>query len=107
MAVKKTLGQLDKLKEGDDQEAPLLATLGDELAEHIREEEGRFFPALREAVDQEALTELGEQLDKAKNVAPTRPHPHIPDEPPAEALIGAVGAIYDRMRDRLQGRPDT
>jgi hemerythrin-like domain-containing protein len=107
MAVKKTLGQLDKLKEGDDQEAPLLATLGDELAEHIREEEGRFFPALREAVDQEALSELGEQLDKAKNVAPTRPHPHIPDEPPAEALIGAVGAIYDRMRDRLQGRPDT
>lgn len=40
-------------------------------------------------------------------VPPTRPHPHAPDEPPALATAPPVAAIYDRLRDRLQGRPKT
>ena len=107
MAVKKTLLALDKLAEGADEEKDLVAELQREITEHVAEEEGQFMPALRGAVDQEALDELGQQLDAAKKVAPTRPHPNIPDQPPGEAILGAVGAIYDRLRDRLQGRPQT
>ncbi|HET7327823.1 MAG TPA: hypothetical protein VFJ14_11135 [Nocardioidaceae bacterium] len=39
--------------------------------------------------------------------APTRPHPAAPDEPPSLASAAPVAAIYDRLRDRLQGRPQT
>jgi hemerythrin superfamily protein len=107
MAVKKTLLALDKLAEGADEEKDLVAELQGEITAHVAEEEGQFLPALRAAVDQEALDELGQQLDEAKKVAPTRPHPNIPDQPPGEAILGAIGAIYDRLRDRLQGRPQT
>ena len=107
MAVKKTLAALDKLKPGAEEEANLVGELEREIAEHVRDEEGRFLPALREALDQQALDELGSQLDRAKKIAPTRPHPNAPDQPPAEAVVGAVAAIYDRLRDRLQHRPQT
>lgn len=107
MAVKKTLLALDRLSAGAEEEQRLVAGLQKEIEHHIAEEEGQFMPALRGAVDQQALDELGQQLDKAKKVAPTRPHPHIPDQPPAEAILAAVGAVYDRLRDRLQGRPLT
>ena len=60
-----------------------------------------------DAVDAQALEELGQELDKAKQTAPTRPHPHAPDEPPALTMAAPVAAIYDRLRDRLQGRPQT
>jgi hemerythrin superfamily protein len=107
MAVKKTLAALDSLPAGDDRERGLVTELQGEIEHHVRDEEERFMPALRGAVDEQALTELGRQLDKAKKLAPTRPHPRAPDKPPAEAVIGAVAAVYDRLRDRLQGRPLT
>jgi len=107
MAVKKTLLALDKLAAGADEEERLVGELRHEIEHHVAEEEGQFLPALRGAVDEQALEELGSQLDAAKKLAPTRPHPNIPDHPPGEAVLGAVGAIYDRLRDRLQGRPNT
>ena len=107
MAVKKTLLALDKLDQGADEEKGLVDELQREIAEHVAEEERRFLPAFRGAMDQQALDELGARLDTAKKAAPTRPHPNIPDRPPGEAVLGAVGAIYDRLRDRLQGRPNT
>jgi hemerythrin-like domain-containing protein len=105
MAVKKTLSALDRLSAGAEQERGLVAELQGEIAGHVAEEEGRFFPALAGAVDAEALSELGRLLAKARKVAPTRPHPNIPDRPPAEAVLGPVVAFYDRLRDRMQGRP--
>jgi hemerythrin superfamily protein len=107
MAVKKTLLALDKLGQGAADERRLVEELQREIEQHVAEEEGQFLPALRGAIDEEALQELGAQLDAAKKLAPTRPHPNIPDHPPGEAILGAVGAIYDRLRDRLQGRPNT
>jgi hemerythrin superfamily protein len=107
MAVKKTLAKLDALPAGDGGERALVEELQREIDEHVAEEEQQFFPTLRAAVDETALQELGGQLDKAKRLAPTRPHPGVPDEPPGEAVLGALAAIYDRLRDRLQGRPLT
>lgn len=107
MAVKKSLAALDGLRTGDNGERDLVAELQREVEEHVADEEQRFMPALRAAVDDQALDDLGAQLDKAKRLAPTRPHPRVPDQPPAEAVLGAVAAVYDRLRDRLQGRPPT
>lgn len=106
MTVKKLLVDLDKLREGDDHDQ-LMQQLQSAVEEHVQEEEGQMFPQLRDHLDEQALTELGETLDQAKQTAPTRAHPAAPTEPPALALAAPVAAIYDRMRDRLQGRPRT
>lgn len=107
LSVKKTLAALDELSAGDERTNGLMEELQQEIEHHVREEEGELMPKLREAVDQQALDELGQALDQAKQTAPTRPHPHAPDQPPGLALAGPLAAIYDRLRDRLQGRPQT
>ncbi len=107
LSVKKTLLALDGLAAGDDRTDALMAELQREIEQHVQEEEGELMPRLRAAVDAQALHELGDELDKAKQTAPTRPHPRAPDEQPGLALAAPVAAIYDRLRDRLQGRPLT
>jgi hemerythrin superfamily protein len=107
MSVKKTLIALDALSAGDDRTDALMADLQREIDHHVQEEEGVLFPELRKVLDEQALQELGQELDKGKQTAPTRPHPAAPDKPPLLTLAGPVAAIYDRLRDRLQGRPRT
>lgn len=107
MEIKKTLVGLDKSGDDKEQTDKLMSDLQKEIEEHVKGEEGVLFPKLRDALDQEALDQLGEALDKGKEIAPTRAHPGAPEEPPALTLAGPVAAIYDRLRDRLQGRPRT
>ncbi|MCO5973002.1 hemerythrin domain-containing protein [Actinoallomurus soli] len=107
MGLKKILATLDRLSAGDRLERDLVAELKREVDHHVQEEEGRFFPTLRETLGREALEDLGEQLREGKRAAPTRPHPHAPNEPPALAMAAPVAAMYDRVRDRLQRRPRT
>ncbi|GAA4103224.1 hypothetical protein GCM10022214_81850 [Actinomadura miaoliensis] len=107
MTVKRLLAELDRLPEGDERTGRLVAGLRRELAEHIREEEGDLMPRVRARAGAEALRTLGEDIRRAKERAPTRPHPAAPDRPPALALAAPVAAVYDRVRDRIQGRPRT
>ena len=107
MTVKRLLTALDGLSQGDDRESELMERLAQETQEHIREEEEDLMVKVAAAADPQALDELGEAIDKGKAVAPTRPHPNAPTEPPALAMAAPVAAIYDRLRDRLQGRPQT
>lgn len=107
MAVKKLLSELDGLSAGDDREGDLMTRLQREIEEHVEEEENELMPMVRDAADEQALEELGKAIDDAKSTAPTRPHPAAPDEPPGLTAAAPVAAIYDRLRDRLQGRPQT
>ncbi|MET8772899.1 hemerythrin domain-containing protein [Streptomyces sp. NPDC004658] len=107
MGVKHTLLALDRLGEGDPRTGELVAELRREVTEHIREEEGTLMPRLRQAVSAQELDRLGELIRQAKATAPTRPHPHAPDQPPALTLAAPLAAAYDRLRDRVQGRPTT
>jgi hemerythrin superfamily protein len=105
--VKKLLLQLDKLGQDDPETGALMDQLQTEVADHIEQEEGHLLPRLRDLADTQALADLGEALDKGKHTAPTRPHPAAPTQPPALTLAAPVAAIYDRLRDRIQGRPKT
>jgi hemerythrin-like domain-containing protein len=107
MTAKKLLAELDTMKPGDERTDGVMQQLQEAVTEHISEEENQMFRELRGAVDEQALTELGGELDKAKRTAPTRPHPAAPDKPPALTMAAPVAAIYDRLRDRMQGRPMT
>ncbi|OII65457.1 cation-binding protein [Streptomyces sp. CC53] len=106
-AVKQTFLALDRLTAGDERTDGLVDALRRDVEQHVRDDEGELTPRLRGAVSQQDLDELGGLLDEAKQTAPTRPHPHAPEEPPALALAAPVAAAYDRLRDRLQGRPRT
>jgi hemerythrin superfamily protein len=81
-----------------------LATLMREIREHIAEEEGEMFVHMREVFSEDDLRKLGSRVEAFKKVAPTRPHPSVPNEPGARMAIGPVAALIDRMRDAISGR---
>jgi hypothetical protein len=51
------------------------------------------------AFGKERLAEMGEALAEAKKVAPTRPHPRMPDEPPGNLLGAPAAALVDKALD--------
>ncbi|GAA2710843.1 hemerythrin domain-containing protein [Micromonospora olivasterospora] len=105
--VKELLLELDRCRAGDPAQDDVMQRLASAVARHVRDDEDELMPLLRGRADEQALRELGQAIDDGKHVAPTRPHPHAPDRPPALALAAPVAAIYDRLRDRMQGRPRT
>lgn len=75
------------------------------LLHHIdEEEEPKLFPEMQAKLSQEEQDELGEKITKAKKLAPTRPHPSAPDEPPMDKVLGVPMGIVDRIRDKMSGR---
>ena len=69
---------------------------------HVREEEGDLFADARRLFAAEELEALGSELARAKQYAPTRPHPRAPDQPPANLFASSFAAILDRSRDLLR-----
>ncbi|OBK71344.1 hemerythrin domain-containing protein [Mycobacterium sp. 1274761.0] len=82
----------------------LVGELIKDIRHHIADEEGDLLPKLREVCDRQELAELGEKFASAKKMAPTRPHPSAPDEPPANKILGPGMGLIDRLRDALSGR---
>ena len=107
LEVKRVLAELDGLSPDDDRMDGLVRRLQDDVAQHVQEEEGELMPKVRDHLDEQALAELGEEINTAKRRAPTRPHPAAPDRPPVLTLAAPVAAIYDRLRDRIERRPRT
>jgi hemerythrin superfamily protein len=74
------------------------------LRDHVSDEEDEHFPALREAVDSAQLVKMGEQVENAKRIAPTRPHPNAPNNELFHKVAGVGVGMIDRLRDRLAGQ---
>lgn len=72
--------------------------------EHITYEEDVVFPRFAAAVSREDLEKLGEKLERAKRIAPTRPHPDTPPTPLFLKTMGMGTAIVDHVRDAFTGR---
>jgi hemerythrin-like domain-containing protein len=92
--------------DGDDpQFMPVYEQIRDGLLHHIdEEEEPKLFPAMQQHLTTEQMDELGEKITRAKKLAPTRPHPSAPDEPPMDKVLGVPLGIVDRIRDKMSGR---
>ena len=101
--VKEILGRLDgRVDKAHTKEvAEMVARLEGEVEHHVNEEEGEVFPTLQQSVTNTRLDEGGTELNKAKQHAPTRPHPN---QPPATELTGRMNAAVDRARDKVSGR---
>lgn len=98
------LDRLDKLDATDPQFDLLLQTFITAGRAHIAYEEEQVWPALRQVLSASAVEELGTQLVRGKDLAPTRPHPNTPPRPGILKATGPVVAAADRVRDAVTGR---
>jgi hemerythrin superfamily protein len=106
---------LAALAKGDPQTADYdqhVQTLMSQLHKHIAYED-RLFLRLREALDEDERSALGERVLAAQRTAPTRAHPRAPRGPGAAVTAAArAAAPLDRARDATgrpadrEGRPD-
>jgi hemerythrin-like domain-containing protein len=91
--------------DGDDPEfLTVFREVRQSVLEHIEEEEGQLFPAMQSSMSRDEMIEVGQKMQKAKALAPTRPHPSSPDKPPLNKLLGPGVGIVDRVRDKMSGR---
>jgi len=59
---------------------------------------------VRQTLGRKRLQELGEQLEQAKKIAPTRPHPRSPDEPPGNLAVAPAAGLADKALRAVRGR---
>jgi hemerythrin superfamily protein len=82
----------------------LVRELEAQLRHHAGDEETDQFPKLRANIPREKLVELGEKVETAKKLAPTRPHPTAPHSELFHKTLGPGVGLVDRLRDKLTGR---
>jgi hemerythrin superfamily protein len=102
--AEETLAKLEKLDADDPRFDDELAELMKEIRHHIEDEEGQMFTQMRERMDPDELRTLGGRVESFKKVAPTRPHPNVPNEALPRALAGGPASLLDRFRDLASGR---
>ncbi len=68
---------------------------------HAQHEERAVLGLLEEEDSSAHLVDLGRRFQSARRTAPTHPHPHAPDTPPGNRIIGPVLSIIDRVRDEI------
>jgi hemerythrin superfamily protein len=98
------LSELERMDPKDERFDPKVTVLIESVRHHVHEEEHELFTELRAGMSRKDLLELGAQLAEGKRLAPTRPHPRSPDEPPANLIAGAVAGVVDRARTAVKSR---
>jgi hemerythrin superfamily protein len=102
--AEETLARLEKLDADDPGFDDALAELMKEIRHHISDEEEGMFAAMRKTLDPDDLRSLGARVEAFKKVAPTRPHPNVPNEALPRIAAGPAASLIDRMRDLATGR---
>lgn len=101
-ALQATLVHLERAERPSARARRRLGDLQAIVREHFREEDEVLLPALRRALGEEAMMELGGAFLRAKEAAPPRPHPDLPR--PSNIVVGAIEGLIDRARDLVEGR---
>jgi hemerythrin superfamily protein len=96
------LYQMEKLDSKTPEFADKFGQLRKAVLDHAQAEETQTFPLLAKTEDPTKLQGLGQRYERAKSSAPTHPHPHAPDTPPGNKLLGPVAALVDRVRDSMR-----
>jgi hemerythrin-like domain-containing protein len=97
-AAKSLLAEIDRLPATHERFRAKMMVLIESVERHMEEEEATVFPELRRTLGRRRLSELGAALERARQTAPTKPHPHVPDEPPLLPVVGTVVGVVDRAR---------
>jgi hemerythrin superfamily protein len=102
--AEETMKRLERMSPDDDDFDRAIRTLMAEIREHVAEEEGQMFPHMRQVFSDEELHDMAERVEAIKKLAPTRPHPSVPNEPGVRLAAGPVAGLFDRLRDLASGR---
>jgi len=102
--AEKTMKALEKLSPDDPSFVHEMRKLMAEIRQHVTEEEGEMFPHMREIMTPDELVDLGKRVEAIKAMAPTRPHPSVPNDPGKRLAAGPVAGLFDRLRDMATGR---
>ncbi|OBG26689.1 hemerythrin domain-containing protein [Mycobacterium sp. E3198] len=105
-AGKKLLQRLEDGKPGDSDYHEALQEFVKAGREHIAYEQEVVWPQVEVAISREDLEKIGEKLETAKKMAPTRPHPHTPPDPTVLKTVGMGAAVADHVRDAVTGRSE-
>ena len=102
---KDTLTELARLDPDGREFDELAERLVLQLRKHVAYEE-KVFLRVRETASAAKLEKIGRKLLATDKRAPTRPHPHAPQQPPAAVkAAAAAAAVTDRARDAAGSRP--
>lgn len=101
-AAKVLMAEIQKLGPEHDRYIPKVMVLKQAIDDHIEMEEAILFERLQRAVNRENLETIGERVEEAKRLAPTRPHPRAPDTPPGNLMTGPLAKMMDMGRDFLR-----
>jgi hemerythrin-like domain-containing protein len=101
---KKLLQRLDDGKPGEPGYHAALQEFVRAGREHIAYEQDVVWPRVEAAISRNQLEKLGEKLEQAKKIAPTRPHPDTPPNPAVLKTVGMGAAVVDHVRDVFTGR---
>ncbi|WP_214416090.1 hemerythrin domain-containing protein [Sphaerisporangium fuscum] len=98
------LNDLIDFEPGEFRYEEMLTGFINDAREHIAFEEEQVFPELRLVIHPERAVELGTKIERAKRMAPTRPHPHTPPTPGVLKATSPFVGTADRIRDLVTGR---
>ena len=101
---KKLLQRLENRTPGDPEYHRALQKFVKAGRDHIMYEQDVVWPVFEAAVSREEREKLGEKMEAAKKIAPTRPHPDTPPNPTVQKTMGVGAAIVDHVRDAASGR---
>ncbi|ADX71359.1 hemerythrin domain-containing protein [Pseudarthrobacter phenanthrenivorans] len=102
--IVKLMKRLEKADSSDQEFMELVHELEGQLTHHASDEETEQFPKLRLHIPREKLVEIGGKVEKAKKLAPTRPHPSAPHSELFHKTVGPGVGMVDRLLDKLTGR---
>jgi hemerythrin superfamily protein len=102
--IVKLMKQIEDLDPKEPSFMELVRQWEGKLRHHANDEESDQFPKLRSHIPGDKLVEMGEKVQKAKKLAPTRPHPAAPHSELFHKTIGPGVGMVDRLLDKLTGR---
>jgi hemerythrin superfamily protein len=102
--IVKLMKRLEKEESSGPGFMELVQELEAQLTHHAGDEETEQFPKLRLYIPREKLVDLGQKVEKAKKLAPTRPHPSAPHSELFHKTVGPGVGMVDRLLDKLTHR---
>ncbi|KAI9832738.1 MAG: hypothetical protein M1826_001297 [Phylliscum demangeonii] len=104
--VKNKLSKFQSLKPEHPDFLPTIKSLMQDLAQHIKEEEGQDLPRLEKALSNDDSISLATSFGRTKAFVPSRSHPLAPNKPPFETVAGLLAAPIDHLMDLFRKFPD-
>jgi len=102
--IVQVMKQMEDVDASDPSFMELVSQLETHLHHHVNDEESKQFPQLRAHIPAEKLIAMGQKVQSAKKLAPTRPHPSAPHSELFHKTVGPGVGMVDRLLDKLTGR---